>query len=228
MYYGLFDEKHFIAHVDLINFKRKDLLPNGFYDSKILCYECDNEIIGQLESYSKIVIYGGKGNSKKYPNYEKRINQLNQKYLLLTNIDYKRFKLFLLSILWRASISNHKFFESVKLNEHEDIIGKMIYNNDPGTTFEYPAGMFIFEENKKLPTKLIAKPIRTESAGNLSYSFLINGLVLNYKIQGNGDKEFYNQIAIKDDNTMNVYIFNEKNGIKFIDLYLKRKIRYNK
>ena len=228
MYFGLFDEKHFIAPLDLIEFKRKKFLPNGFYDSTILCNECDNEIIGRLESYSRIVILGGKGNTENYPKIEKRINQLNHKYLHVVNIDYLKFKLFLLSIIWRASISKHKSFESVYLYEHENIIGKMIYTNDPGKSFDYPVGLFLIEENKILPTKLIAKPIRTVSGENLSYSFLINGLVINYKIQGSGDKEFYDQIAIKEDNTMNVCIFDEKNGTEYIDLYLKRKIRYKK
>ncbi len=71
MYYGLFDEKHFIAPIDLIEFKRKKLLPAGFYDYDILCKECDNEVIGKLESYSKIVLYGGKGKVENYPKVEK-------------------------------------------------------------------------------------------------------------------------------------------------------------
>src|SRR5665647_2165945 len=81
MYKGLFDENHFIAQIDLIEFKRKRLLPNGFYDSNILCENCDNVILGILESYASIVIWGGKGKPDYYPKFEGKINQLNQKFL---------------------------------------------------------------------------------------------------------------------------------------------------
>ena len=130
MYNGLFNEKHFIAPVDLAEQKVKKFRPTGFYDSNILCKECDNEIIGKLESYSRIVLRGGKGKPESYPRIERKINQLNQKYLHLINIDYTKFKLFLLSIIWRASISKQKISESVNLGAHEKIIGEMIYNNN--------------------------------------------------------------------------------------------------
>jgi hypothetical protein len=99
MYKGLFNEKHFIAPMDIVKLKVKKLIPTGFYDSNILCEKCDNQIIGNLESYSSIVVGGGKGKAEMYPIFERRINQLNQKYLQLINIDYTKFKLFLLSIM---------------------------------------------------------------------------------------------------------------------------------
>lgn len=226
MYKGLFNEKHFIAPVDLIEFKAKKLIPTGSYDSNILCENCDNQIIGNLESYSSIVIWGGQGKAESYPKFEGRLNQLNQKYLHLINIDYTKFKLFLLSVIWRASISKQKIFENVNLGEHERKIGKMIYENNPGKSNVYPVGIFVLSENENSPTKMIANPIKVETEKNLSYLFLINGFVINYKIEGNGDFEFYEQIKIKEDNTMDVCIFDEKHSQEFLDNYLKQKLRY--
>lgn len=226
MYKGLFDEKHFIAPVDLIEFKRKKLQPNGFYDSDILCDDCDRKLLGSLESYSSIVIWGGKARQDQYPAFEKKANQLNQKFLHLTNVNYTKFKLFLLSIIWRASISKQMIFDSVSLGEHEDKIRKMILENDPGRSYEYPVGVFVLTENSNHPTKMIANPIKVKHGDNLSYLFLINGLVINYKIDGEEDKEFYDHIMINENNTMNVYIFDEKGSQEFLDNYLKTKIRY--
>ncbi len=227
MYKGIFDDKHFLAHVDLDEFKKKRLLPNGFYDSNILCKECDNKVIGSLESYSSIVIWGGKSNSNLYPSYQKRLNQLEQKYLHVTNIDYSKFKLFLLSIIWRASISKQKIFNSVSLGaEHENKIRKMIFEKNPGESNDYPVGIFILTENSKSPTKMISNPIKVKNSNNLSYIFLINGLVINYNIEGADEREFYNNIKIKDNNTMDVYIFDEEDSKEFLDNYLKKKLRY--
>ena len=226
MYKGLFDEKHFIAPIDLIEFKRRKLLPDGFYDSNILCENCDNKILGKLESYASIVIWGGKSKPDYYPKYEGNINQLNQKFLHVTNLDYTRFKLFLLSIIWRASISKHKIFNSVSLGEHEESIRKMIIENNPSSKDDYPVGMFILTQNNRGPTKMIANPIPIKKDKSLIYNFLINGLVINYKIEGQADKELYNQISIKENNTMDVYIFNEKDSTEYLDTYLKKKLRY--
>lgn len=226
MYKGLFDENHFIAPIDLIEFKRRKLLPDGFYDSNILCENCDNKILGKLESYASIVIWGGKSKPDYYPKYEGKINQLNQKFLHVTNLDYTKFKLFLLSIIWRASISKHKIFNSVSLGEHEESIRKMIIENNPGSTNDYPVGMFILTQNNRGPTKMIANPLPIKKDKSLIYHFLINGLVINYKIEGMADKELYNQSSIKENNTMDVYIFNEKDSTEYLDTYLKKKLRY--
>jgi len=226
MYKGLFDENHFIAPVDLIQFKRKKLLPNGFYDSNILCENCDNKILGNLESYSSIVIWGSNGQSNSYPKYEQKVNQLNQKFLHLTNLDYMKFKLFLLSIVWRASISRQKIFNTVSLGEHENKIREMILESNPGTEEEYPVGIFILTQNNEIPTKMISNPLPLKTENILSYVFLINGLVINYKIEGEGDKEFYNHISIKENNTMDIYIFDEKDSVEYLDNYFKKKLRY--
>jgi len=226
MYKGLFDENHFIAPIDLIEFKRKKLLPNGFYDSNILCENCDNKILGNLESYASLVIWGGKGNPDSCAKFEGRTNQLNQKFLHLTNLDYTKFKLFLLSIIWRASISNHKMFNSVSLGEHGDRIRKMIIENNPSSEDNYPVGMFILTQNERGPTKMISNPIPIKKDKSLIYHFLINGLAINYNIEGQADKELYDQITIKENNTMDVFIFNEKESTEYLDSYLKKKLRY--
>ena len=227
MYKGLFDEKHFIAPLDLIEFEVKKFISNGFYDSNILCEKCDNNILGSLESYASIVIWGGKGNPKSYPSTEHKTNQLNQKYLYLTNIDYSKFKLFLLSIIWRASISKQKIFNTVSLGEHENIIGRMILENNPGKFYDYPVGIFVLTQNKNIPTKMISNPVRVNKDSDLSYLFLINGFVLNFKIDGQGNKELYDFIGIKENNTMNVFLFDEKDSQEFLDNYLKKKLRFN-
>lgn len=66
MYQGLFNEKHFIAPVFLKDLNVGKLQPTGFYDPDILCAACESQIIGKLESYAKLIIFGGKGNPDMY------------------------------------------------------------------------------------------------------------------------------------------------------------------
>lgn len=227
LYHGLFNETHFIATIELEDFKNRKRIPTGVYDKHLLCRDCDNRIIGRFESYARNVLLGCKGNIETQPIIEQRINQLNRKYLHVKNINYSKFKLFLLSILWRASISEQNFFKSIKLSvEHETAIGKMILDNNPKSVNDYPIGLFLFEENTSFNTKLIASPIKIENTKMLSYVFLINGLSIHYKIHGDNDDEFFTQIGLKETGEIDVYIYDEENGKKYFDNYLGYKLRY--
>lgn len=227
MYQGLFDDKHFIAPVDMQNFKRKKSIPTGYYDKNILCEKCDNQIISNLETFAKKVLYGGNGSPTDHPIIEKRINQLNQKILHIENLDYAKFKLFLLSIIWRSSISKIPFFKVISLGKHENTIRDMIYHNDPGKDTDFPVGLMILTKNKNQPTKLIAEPIQVRADNdNLAVIFLINESVIFCKIEGNESIEFYNEIAIKEKNSMDIYLIDERYNTDFMDAYLKRKLRF--
>jgi hypothetical protein len=52
-------------------------------------------------------------------------------------IDYLRFKLFQLSILWRAGVATREFFSKVTLGPHAERIRKMLLQADPGEPWEY-------------------------------------------------------------------------------------------
>ena len=61
MYQDLFDEKHRIFEV---LFKPDLQLQNktrqsGVYDKDILCDKCDNKVLGSLERYASLALYGG-------------------------------------------------------------------------------------------------------------------------------------------------------------------------
>ncbi|MGF1904683.1 hypothetical protein [Aliivibrio salmonicida] len=72
----------------------------------LLCGECENDILNKrYESYSDGLLTG------KYP--VKR----NNAHVVLSNFKYSKFYLYVLSILWRASISSLKEFEGIDLTE---------------------------------------------------------------------------------------------------------------
>ncbi len=53
--------------------------------------------------------------------------------------DYATFKLFHLSVLFRASVSSLSTFQEVNLGAlHEERIRQMLLNEDPGKDWEYP------------------------------------------------------------------------------------------
>jgi hypothetical protein len=172
MYKDLFDEKHRLHEVLLKpeNQLKSKIRQSGGYDKNILCGNCDNKILGRLERYASLVLYGGieltiQNNSVK--------NQST--YISVKGIDYRNFKLFLMSVLWKASISNLPIFKKVNLGEHEQVIRKKILTNNPGSSFEYPCAIFTHLHNHKIPHQMIAEPGCIINGEQQIYAFLISG-----------------------------------------------------
>ena len=169
MYQDLFDEKHRYHEVqvnDTYPLKSKTR-QSGVYEPNILCRTCDNKILGGLETYASQALYGG---------IELTIENgaiKESKYLRITGLDYSKFKLFLLSLWWRASISSLPVFHDVNLGEHEEIIRKKLLIGDPGSAEEYPCAIFTYLHHQNDFDKIIAEPKSTTD--KQMSAFLIGG-----------------------------------------------------
>ena len=91
-------------------------------------------------------------------------------------IDYKLFKLFQLSILWRAGITALSFYDRVQLGPQEDDIRQMILRNDPG-----PAPLFscliwaLRDEGEKVP--LMRPPTKSKFSWRTHYRFIFHSYI---------------------------------------------------
>jgi len=133
-------ESHIIPRL-AIKLIRDENLNNRFYElfskqSKIiqdgpkeylLCSTCERHI-GNYEKYFKEAIHLNRHKTKKY---------IIEKNLIIENLDYKKIKLFFLSLLWRASISSKPEFENVCIGDNEEIIRQMILNGSPSRSSEF-------------------------------------------------------------------------------------------
>lgn len=134
MYKFIAGDNNLIVFLDS---KKSRFKYNGEYEGGILCQDCDTGIIGKLESYAADLLYG------KLPGTRAPKTELidGQECIVMgheQNYDYRRFKLFLLSVLWRASISTRPFFKQAHLpSDVEERIRLMILEDDPGEPDEY-------------------------------------------------------------------------------------------
>jgi hypothetical protein len=115
---------------------------------KLLCKECDAKI-GKWEDYARKILYGNSPG----PDIRKRelgqsitaelgTRNANVKYfrdLRQVPIDYKKFKLFELSILWRAGLESKSWGKEVKLGPFQEDIRKHLLHDDPGAALYLPA-----------------------------------------------------------------------------------------
>lgn len=131
----------------------------------LLCQECEVKL-SQYEGYGKRVL-------EKIPSARSTSNGF---YYIIPDVDYREFKLFMISILWRAGVSSDKFFSQVSLTEkHEARMRHMLLNNDPGETYDY--GCILAESKEPIYIdKIIWSPVQGKYKGYRFYTFLIAGI----------------------------------------------------
>lgn len=226
MYDGLFDKDHRIIEINIIDIegKRKNMF-DALYDKDILCHTCDNEVLSALESYASKALYG-KGNQGKdnipEVKFENNEGLVSAKY---SNLDYTKTKLFLLSILWRAHVSQHRFFDCIDLGPYTETIRKMLKSGDAGKDHELETCLIAFSTNCAIPVKSVIEPRCLKTEGNRSYVFFINGIMYHYNISQHNKMSIFDKGAVAANNTMNVAIVEGSFADEYFDSFLGKPLR---
>lgn len=102
----------------------------GIYDTSILCSGCDN-VISDWDNYAQDLLL------KKFSENLSVYNGTRKVAYKIDKFDYKKLKLFFISVLWRASISRQSFFKRIKLGPYESLARKMILEKNPGSSEDF-------------------------------------------------------------------------------------------
>lgn len=100
---------------------------SGLWDMQILCATCDGDVFGPLDKYATdILIKNPSWISCAHDDYGEPILQIVESY------DYKKLKLFYMSVLWRSAVTSHPFFNEVKLEPWEQPLRDALIAGEPG------------------------------------------------------------------------------------------------
>jgi hypothetical protein len=219
----LYDEKHrlkkFNANGFSIEKTKVSKLPSGEYDGNLLCRECDGDILGAYESYlGKVLSKTGLTEDKK-PICNKIKNENGVELLQVDNIDYKLTKLVLLTILWRAGISNRKTFRNVKLGPYEEKIRKQLYDGLPLNENEIDILILSWTNDNKMPTDVIGQPQLHKKDGKFFYTLIVKGYVVIYFISKNQVPEVFKEFKLKQSNKLTIVHLPKGFGMEFLINY---------
>ncbi|MCG8085502.1 MAG: hypothetical protein JAZ13_07270 [Candidatus Thiodiazotropha taylori] len=164
VYRPLYDEINRFHVISNQDNERNKYLQKGIRE-KLLCEDCENSL-SKNERYVSLVFSGSislhiTGNSQ---------------LIRVLGLDYTKFKMFALSILWRAGISSYETFEQVNLGVHEQILREMVLGNDPGPPEKYPFLLSPIVLEQELLNGLIVQPTVSRIAGHYAYRFVFAGL----------------------------------------------------
>lgn len=94
---------------------------------------------------------------------------------LLSGFNYPVFKLFHLSILWRAGVASGEAFESVSLGASEKALRGMIHRGEPGDAHDFPIMAVALTMDGGLAHGMVMSPAVREYKGRRIFSMIYGG-----------------------------------------------------
>jgi hypothetical protein len=162
LYRPLYDEKHrfLILRAEAVGERYSQ---RGLTE-RLLCRACEQEI-GRHEKYAAEAMSGRLGHH--YRQYDDK--------LLIDGLDYARFKLFQISIIWRASVSTLEFFKLVSLGARAERVRHMLLEGDPGEPEEFGCVVIFAHDRGCDMSDTMFNPEPMRWAGRQMYKFFFAG-----------------------------------------------------
>jgi hypothetical protein len=161
------------------------------YREPLLCERCEQRM-SRLEDYFARLWYGRKPALPPTPTPP----------AVEVYVDYARFKLFHLSILWRASISSLPFYEKVNLGvTHAETLRTMLLSESPGEPTAFPIYGIVLTGPKgpRLARGSIMQPLRDRHrAGLWLYILTFGSCVWYYYISSHLQLASFAEYALSD------------------------------
>lgn len=143
----------------------------GVYD-QIVCKECESTWSGWDNYAQRLLADELVGAQARYRDGKKIA-------YVVRDFDYKKLKLFFISMIWRASVSSQDFFSKVSLGEFEDIAKQHIANSDPGDSQNF--GTVLAKLDHPL-AKSILDPHEDNFSGVHYYRFYLASYIAYIKV----------------------------------------------
>ncbi len=170
LYQPLYDEKHRLQLLSIIPSQGNAFKQKGLKE-KLLCDECEQKL-SVWEGYARKILKGG----------VPLTTRTEGNVILIEGIDYRQFKLFQLSVLWRAGVSSLQFFEYVDLGPHEEVLRRQLVEENPGIASRYPSIMFGLKYEGGVLADLMIQPKQTKLYGRVAYNFVFGGFLWAFSV----------------------------------------------
>jgi hypothetical protein len=152
---------------------------------RLLCGRCEQHLNRIGEQYASRVI--------------KRIDETEvstgEQYTIVTGVEYRPFKLFLMTQLWRAGVASDAFWKEVRLGPHEERLREMLLQANPGKPHEYACEIFRNRDPGDLAgdlaSRAVVQPMVGRSTGHTYYGFIARGYAWRYIVSSHS-KEAWN------------------------------------
>jgi hypothetical protein len=165
----LYDETHRYYAVTSAKGEQIRLLQKGMRE-KLLCPDCENQF-SSYEHHARGVLYGGT---------EIAAEELGQGFCV-HDIDYRRFKLFLMSLLWRLAITSLPMWRVLDLGaRHQERLRVMLFSENPGEPWQYGCTVIGLLHEGQPFKDLISSCARGRTQGHRIYGLAVGGFLFSF------------------------------------------------
>lgn len=209
MYTPMYDDKHRFQVISTTNPAREHSEQKGLRE-KLLCNDCESQL-SVHERYVSQVLSGAISVQATHRGDLVSIEGLN----------YKHFRLFGLSVLWRAGVSRHAFFGQVRLGPHEETLRKLIEQNAPGLPSQYGFFLAPIVHNDRNVRDLMVQPTNARLGGHYCYRFVFGGLVWVFVVSSHSPPQVFRDAFINPEGKM-LMLRTELPDLPFIHRTMKK------
>lgn len=168
----------------------------GDYDQSILCHECD-QFLGVFDDYGKSVLLDGENEQTEISNAGVVAGWEISKF------NASKLEKFVLSVLWRASITNRPFFQRVSLGPYETELQNHIWseeNHNP--VFGCVVAKFTRSTKAVDAEKTMLTPHRFRYEGINYYSLYMGGYVFWIRVDQRRSKGLLAKIEVSSERNL--------------------------
>lgn len=212
LYSEVYDEKHRFRLVSTMTETSPKLMQKGLRE-KLLCGSCESQI-SVSERYASLVMSG------QVPVEVVRSGNL----LDVSGLDYHEFRMFGLSILWRAHASRHGFFSAVDLGPHAAELKRMVRVGDSGRPERYGFFLAPLTMNGEAAKGIIVEPTKSRLGDNRCYRFVFGGIVWVFLVAAHRAPWPFGQAFISRDGKMKM-LLSELSETSFVLEAMQRAIK---
>ena len=197
LYASLYDDKQRFFVLSTNKNKKRGTRPKGIYE-KLLCRECEQRL-GKWEGYARNVFCGNDPRVKV---------QDFQDRLVISGLQYDPFKLFQMSLIWRASITNRPELHRINLGPHAERLRKMLIEEFPGESYQYGAIIMSLPRSQdQIMRELIYPPERLPNKidGHTAYRAILGGLFWLFLVSSHSADLPYNDLFISENGLLPIF-----------------------
>jgi hypothetical protein len=201
IYNPIYSKKHKLIKVSgSLEGPNPEVIQKGLRE-RLLCSDCEKFLNDNFERPSvavwKVLT---SGNSSGCISLRKIGDDKGNIAAIVSGFDYVSFKLFLLSILWRISISCLEDFQDISLGPHEDIIRKRLLGLQPGSQSDYPCIISLLDGPTFTP--IYVPPLNPRHEGHRMFRLILTNVLVWFVISKHCQRAPLTGLSVKEDGSL--------------------------
>ena len=198
LYTPIYDEDGGIFDRSMRKIRNRRTRPVVLYE-RLFCEECEQRI-GKWEGYAHDVFFGDDPRLK--------LADLGSRFVV-SGVKYAPFKLFQMSLIWRASISNRPEVHRINLGPHAERLRKILMEACPGENHKYGSILFFPSLSiQQMTQDFIDPPERApyKFHGHTAYRGIFGGVIWMF-IVSNHSEVLPNEMFLSENGRLPFFVF---------------------